>query len=106
MGPAASTRASRQPLVPRSMPQPSKASALELGGNHAHVFPGQVQVAAAEVAVGRHFAVEVSSPLLGQVAQLEVFDDGAGAQIEIGVDQLGELVVAVAAGAETLHQDA
>ena len=58
------------------------------------------------MAVGGHVLVEAAAPLLGQVAQVEDLDDGAGAQVEVLLHQGREAVVVEAAGAEALHQDA
>ena len=41
---------------------------FEGGGDGLHVLPGQVEVAAAEVAVGSHILVEATAALLGQLA--------------------------------------
>ncbi len=41
-------------------------------GHRRHLLPGQLQITAAEVAVGRHIAVEAAAPRLGQGAQLQV----------------------------------
>jgi hypothetical protein len=59
------------------------------------VFPGQGDVVAAEVAVGG--SLPVDGP-----AQVQVADDGAGAQVEVLLDQRGDLLVGDAAGAEGL----
>ena len=58
------------------------------------------------MAVGGHVLIEASAPLLGQVAQPEGFDDGAGAQVKVLLHQGGEVGVADGTGAKAFHQDA
>ena len=61
------------------------------GIHHVGTLPGQVQVAAAEVAVG-------GSLLVDGAAEIQVGDDLAGPQVKDPGDDLAELLVADLAG--------
>src|SRR5580704_12881459 len=59
------------------------------------VLPGELGELAAEVAVGRRL-------LEDRAVQVEVLAEGAGAHVELGLDDLGDAVVGELAGAEGL----
>ena len=60
-------------------------------------LPGQIQIRAAEMAVGR-------GGLIDGPAQIQPLDDGGRAQVEAAAHQLGELPVGELAGAIGLCQ--
>ena len=62
-------------------------------------LPGEIQVIPAEVTVGGRLAVD-------RVAQVEVMDDRARAQVEDLADGFGDLLIIHRAGAEGFHVDA
>ena len=62
------------------------------------LFPGEVSVFAAEVTVSSGLSVDRAAPV-------QVTDDGTRAQVEVFIDDLGDLHVVDLAGAEGLHVD-
>ena len=62
------------------------------------LFPGEALVFAPEVPVSRGLAVNGA-------AQVQVADDGAGAQVEVLTDQFGDLLIGDFARAEGLDVD-
>ncbi len=56
--------------------------------------------------VGGHILIEATTSLLRQLAELEGFDDGPGAQIKMVLHEGGEVGVADHTRAEALHQNA
>jgi hypothetical protein len=61
-------------------------------------LPGEVLVVAPEVSVSRRLLVD-------RLAQVQIPDNGAGAQVEVLADQLGDLLVIDLPRAERLHVD-
>ncbi len=62
---------------------------FELRGDSNYIFPGQVKIAAAEVAVGGNILVETTTPLTRQLAESKGVDDGPRTQVKVLLHQGG-----------------
>ena len=81
--------ASLLPSKCRQRLKPQKAPLLNLVGKVLASLPGEVRVVASEVPVGSGLAHDGA-------AELEVPDDAAGAEVEVLVDDVGELSIGLA----------
>mmetsp|Transcript_17312 Transcript_17312/g.41234 ORF Transcript_17312/g.41234 Transcript_17312/m.41234 type:complete len:110 (-) Transcript_17312:599-928(-) len=101
----------RTPLVPRSMPSTSGSWLMVLGLEAASgldavrfrllqgsrfvtdVFPGQVEIWAAKMAIGSRVAVEASTVEGRHFSQLELLDDGSRTKVKVLLYKVCELSI-------------